>query len=102
MIPPLDTTTQKTQSETTVIITGANSLVSAYNDSGSFIGGNKFTGYSTSTDTGSTWTDRGTIPEAVVGNFGDPVLARNKTTGKLYLATLAAITNGMNIYQFHR
>ncbi len=96
--PTLDTTAQKTQSETTVLLTGGNGIVSSYNDSGSFVSGNKFTGYSTSTDSGSSWTDRGTIPEATVGNFGDPVLARNNATGKVFLATLAANTNGLNIY----
>src|SRR5215813_4884823 len=57
--PALDATAQKTQSETTIVLTGANSAISVYNDSGSFIGVNSFTGYSTSTDMGSTWTDRG-------------------------------------------
>jgi uncharacterized repeat protein (TIGR01451 family) len=98
--PALDATAQKTQSETTLLLIGGNNLVASYNDSGSFLGGvNSFTGYSTTTDMGTTWTDRGIVPLLGDQNFGDPVLARNATTGRVLLATLAGGANGMNIYR---
>jgi hypothetical protein len=101
--PALDITgSQKTQSETAIIRGSGNNLVSAYNDSGAFGGsggGNVFTGYSTSSDNGATWTDRAFIPAGAIGHFGDPVLARNNTTGVIFQATLSAATNGMNIYR---
>ncbi|HKA18702.1 MAG TPA: HYR domain-containing protein [Blastocatellia bacterium] len=97
--PALDATAQKTQSETTIVLTGANSAISVYNDSGSFIGVNSFTGYSTSTDMGSTWTDRGIVPLLGDQNFGDPVLARSAATGSVFLSTLAGGANGINIYR---
>ena len=98
--PVLDTTGQKTQSETTVVVTGANTAVASYNDSGSFLGGvNSFTGYSTTVDGGTTWTDRGIVPLLAQQNFGDPILARNSTNGKVYLATLAGGSFNMDIYR---
>src|SRR6266446_4666805 len=62
--PNLDLTAQDTQSETTLVVFGApgsgSTGCSAYNDSGSFIGGaQKFTGFSRSTDGGATWADKG-------------------------------------------
>ncbi len=98
--PAADATAQKTQSETTIVLTGANTAVAGFNDSGSFLGGvNSFTGYSTSTDMGSIWTDRGIVPLLGQQNFGDPVLARNNTTGTVFLATLSGGAFGMNIYR---
>ena len=98
--PGADATAQKTQSETTIVLTGATNAISAFNDSGSFLGGvNSFTGYSTTTDMGSTWTDRGIVPLLGDQNFGDPVLARSAATGSVFLATLAGGANGMNIYR---
>lgn len=98
--PALDLTAQRTQSESTVLLIGGNNLVASYNDSGSFLGGvNSFTGYSTTTDMGTTWTDRGIVPLLGQENFGDPVLARSASTGSVFLATLSGGTNGMNIYK---
>ena len=98
--PAADSTAQKTQSETSIIVTGANTAVTAFNDSGSFLGGvNSFTGYSTSTDMGTTWTDRGIVPLLGDQNFGDPVLARSAATGTVFLSTLAGGANGINIYR---
>src|SRR5712664_3181954 len=62
--PNLDLTAQDTQSETTLVFLGPDgnnrSGCSAYNDSGSFIGGAlKFTGFSRSTNGGASWTDKG-------------------------------------------
>ena len=98
--PALDVTTQVTQSESTVSLAGGSNLVAAYNDSGSFLGGvQSFTGYSTSTDSGATWTDRLNVPDLGPDNFGDPVLARDNTTGRIFLSTLAGSTNGINVFR---
>jgi len=80
-------TSNFTQSGTTVVAFG-NTVVAAFNDSGSNAGGaNRFTGLARSTDGGSTWTDGGSLPASVGGDAGDPVLARNETTGRIYVAT---------------
>jgi len=91
-----------TQSETSVIAFGSTVLV-AFNDSGSTVGGtNKFTGFSRSTDGGNTFTDGGVLPTSTTGDAGDPVLARNDTTGRIYFATLQFSTSPVNgIAVFH-
>ncbi len=77
-----------TQSETTLTAFG-NTVVVGFNDSGSNAGGsNKFTGFARSTDGGATFTDGGTLPTNPNGDAGDPVLARNEATGRIYYATL--------------
>jgi hypothetical protein len=77
-----------TQSETAILAFGSTVLV-GFNDSGSFTGGaNKFTGYARSTDGGATFVDGGTLPTSAIGDAGDPVLARNETTGRIYYSTL--------------
>ncbi len=81
-------TSQFTQSETSVVAFG-NTVVIGFNDSGSNAGGtNKFTGFTRSTDGGNTFTDGGQLPTNAGGDAGDPVLARNETTGRIYFATL--------------
>jgi hypothetical protein len=80
-----------TQSETTNIAFG-NTIVVGYNDSESFNfagSSSKFTGFSVSTDGGNTFTDEGTLPTNPNGDLGDPVLARDNSTGTIYFATLA-------------
>ncbi len=97
--PTADATAQDTQSETTIAISGRN-LVTAYNDSGSFLGGEShFTGYSYSRDGGATWTDQGSLPDSTEGDAGDPVLATDVSTGRVYLSTLGFNT-GRNIQLF--
>jgi hypothetical protein len=90
-----------TQSETSVIAFGSTVLV-AYNDSGSAVGGtNKFTGFARSTDGGNTFIDGGVLPTNAAGDGGDPVLARNDTTGRVYFATLQFSTtpvNGIDVF----
>ncbi len=80
-------TSNFTQSETAITAFG-NYVVVAFNDAGSFNGNNHFTGWSYSVDGGLTFSDGGTLPASVVGDAGDPVLARNQTTGRIYLSTL--------------
>ncbi len=83
-----------TQSETSIIAFGSNILI-GFNDSGSFTGGaNKFTGYSYSTDGGATFMDGGTLPTSSVGDAGDPVIARNEATGRIYFSTLGFSGSG--------
>src|SRR5438094_5266881 len=89
-----------TQSETTVV-SFASTIVAGFNDSGSnATSGNQFTGWSRSTDGGATWTDGGLLPASAGGDAGDPVLARDNTTGRLYFATLG-FTDG-NVIQLFR
>jgi hypothetical protein len=77
-----------TQSETTITAFG-NNVVIGFNDAGSNAGGaNKFTGWSRSTDGGATFTDGGSLPTTAGGDAGDPILARNNTTGRIYFSTL--------------
>jgi len=101
--PNLDLTAQDTQSETTLVVFGpagnGSTGCSAYNDSGSFIGGaQKFTGFSRSTDGGATWADKGALPTNVNGDAGDPVLARSSLTGTIFLSTLQFSGSGIRVF----
>jgi hypothetical protein len=80
-------TSRFTQSETTLVAFG-NTIIAGFNDSGSFASGAHFTGWSRSTDGGVTWTDGGLLPTSAIGDAGDPVLARDNTTGRIYFSTL--------------
>jgi hypothetical protein len=90
-----------TQSETSVIAFG-NTVLVAFNDSGSTFGGtNKFTGFARSTDNGNSFVDGGVLPTNSVGDAGDPVLARNDSTGRIYFATLqfsSTPVNGIDVF----
>jgi hypothetical protein len=98
--PTTDATAQKTQSETTIVLGSSSNVIGGFNDSGSFVGGaQKFTGYSTSSDSGATWTDKGTLPTNANGDAGDPVLARNTTTGRIYLITLNFTGAGLRLFR---
>ena len=89
-----------TQSETSQVVFG-NTAVVGFNDSGSNAGGtNKFTGWSRSTDGGQTWTDGGTLPTNAAGDAGDPQLARDAVSGRIYFATLG-FSNDDVIQLFH-
>ncbi len=94
-----DATAQDTQSETTIILGSGSNVIAGFNDSGSFIGASKFTGYSTSTDGGTTWVDGGTLPTNAGGDAGDPVLARDEVSGRVYFATLQFTGNGMQMFR---
>lgn len=89
-----------THSETTIVAFGTHVVV-GFNDSGSYQNGatNHFTGYAYSDDSGVTWTDGGTLPNSAGGDAGDPALARDNTTGRIYFATLGF--NVSNIQVFH-
>jgi hypothetical protein len=81
-----------TQSETSNIAFG-NTIVVGFNDSESFNGfggpNSQFTGFSLSTDGGQTFADLGALPPNSNGDLGDPVLARDNTSGTIYFSTLA-------------
>ena len=97
--PAADATAQDTQSETTIVVDGAN-VVAGWNDSGSFIGGAAhFTGFANSTNTGVSFTDRGALPVSAEGDAGDPVLASHDSSNSLYFSTLGFNT-GENIQVF--
>jgi hypothetical protein len=77
-----------TQSETAVVVGSADNVVVGYNDSFLYPS-NHFTGYSISSDGGQTFTDKGAPPASSAGDAGDPILARDNVTGRIYFATLA-------------
>jgi hypothetical protein len=88
-----------TQSETTLVAFG-NTVVVGFNDSGSFTGGsNKFTGFARSTGGGATFVDGGTLPTNPGGDAGDPVMARNNTTGRIYFSTLGFSTSTIQVFR---
>src|SRR5262245_3727575 len=88
-----------TQSETTIVAFGA-TVVVGFNDSGSNSGGtNKFTGFARSTNGGATFTDGGTLPTNPGGDAGDPVLARNNSTGRIYFATLGFSVSTIQVFR---
>ncbi len=100
--PAADATAQNTQSETTIVLGPGGVVLSGFNDSGSFLGGvNKFTGFGRSANSGTTWTDQGALPTAAGnGDAGDPVMARNNTTGTILFSTLNFdLAQNLNIYR---
>ena len=96
-----DLTAQDTESETTLVLGAGSNIVVGFNDSGSFRGPsfNQFTGYSLSTDGGVTFTDKDRLPASVNGDVGDPVLARDTTTGTIYFSTLMFSGSGMQCFR---
>lgn len=92
-----DATAQDTQSETSLALGSGSNLIAAFNDSGSFIGADHFTGWAYSTDGGATWTDPGVLPGT--NDAGDPVLARDNTLGRTYLAALFFNGSGINMFR---
>src|SRR5262249_34514870 len=85
------------QSETSTISFGSTVLVS-FNDSGSNTTGNRFTGYGRSTDAGQTFTDMGALTSGN-NDAGDPVFARDSTTGRIYFMTLPFTGNGFSLFR---
>jgi immune inhibitor InhA-like protein len=88
-----------TQSETAIAAFG-NTVVVGFNDAGSNAGGtNKFTGFARSINGGATFTDGGTLPTNPGGDAGDPVLARDNTTGRLYFTTLGFSVSTIQVFR---
>ncbi|NOT30891.1 MAG: hypothetical protein HOP15_10635 [Planctomycetes bacterium] len=95
--PKADLTAQDTQSETALVLGAGSNLIAGFNDSGSFIGANHFTGWAYSSDGGQSWIDPGVLPGS--DDAGDPVLARDNTTGRTYFACLSFAGVGINIFR---
>jgi hypothetical protein len=97
-----DLTAQDTQSETTLVLGSGSNIVVGFNDSGSFVSpfdGGHFTGYALSTDGGVSFTDKGRLPDSVLGDAGDPVLARDTTSGTIYFSTLTFSGSGVQCFR---
>ncbi len=84
------TSAQDTQSETSLVAAG-NDILVGFNDSTLYNGSSSphFTGLARSGDGGSSFQDLGGLANnAAGGDAGDPALARDNVTGRVYLATL--------------
>ncbi|MEW6730357.1 MAG: proprotein convertase P-domain-containing protein, partial [Acidobacteriota bacterium] len=95
--PQLDLTAQDTQSETSIAIGRNGNVIVGWNDSGSFTGSNAhFTGFGVSTNGGSSFVDKGILPEDPTGegDAGDPIIGVDQTTGRVYFVTLGFQTLG--------
>ena len=81
---------QATHSETSTVVAG-NVIIVGYNDSNQYNGSTllHFTGLSRSTNSGASFQDLGTLPTTPGGDCGDPTLARDNVTGRVYFATLS-------------
>src|SRR5262249_31703642 len=94
--------TDFTQSETTIITvpTSPVTVLVGYNDSEEYNAGatNHFTGWSSSTDGGTSFTDQGALPASSKGDVGDPVLARDTKSGNIYLSTIPFSGNGVQVF----
>jgi hypothetical protein len=78
-----------TQSETSIVAVG-NTICAAWNDSGSDIFTNGFSGFGFSSDGGRTWTDGGAFPPGPGDrHFGDPSLAYSVRDAAFYYAALS-------------
>ncbi len=81
-----DQNASTTQSETSIAVNETTgTYCSGYNDSHSGFVEGSFTGFSRSTDGGTTWDDRGALPS---GSGGDPSVVWRKSDGKFYFAAL--------------
>jgi hypothetical protein len=92
VIPPGGTNSH-TQSETSLALNQTTGTIcSVYNDSyGFFTAGIGFTGFSRSTNAGTSFTDQGAVPVGTGADgtsFGDPSVVWRKKDGKFYLTTL--------------
>src|SRR6185369_3021512 len=79
--PAADTTARDTQLETTLSLGANNTVFSAYVDTGSWDGvsggaNDHLVGLSMSDDGGATWSDLGPLPDTILGDGINPVLAR--------------------------
>jgi hypothetical protein len=93
-----DGSPQNTQSETSVAASG-NKVVVGFNDSlVCCIPALNLTGYSVSTNTGTTFTDKGDLPwKPTVQPIGDPAVAHD-ASGNFYFASLALGSDGLGAH----
>jgi hypothetical protein len=92
VIPPMGTNSH-TQSETSLALNQTTGTIcSAYNDSyGLFTAGIGLTGFSRSTNGGTSFTDQGAVPMGTGDDgtsFGDPSVVWRKKDGRFYLTTI--------------
>ncbi|KAF0247707.1 MAG: hypothetical protein FD167_2892, partial [bacterium] len=101
--PNTDAGANDTQSETSIAVAGNGNLVVGYNDSGSlaFGDGNHFTGYSFSTNGGTSFTDVTNLPDdpSGDGDAGDPIIDVNRTNGNVYMATLGFNIGNLRVFR---
>jgi hypothetical protein len=82
-----DTTDHDTQSTTTIVLGSGSTVITAFNNTALNNGSNLHqVGWSRSTNGGTTWTDGGALPSSAGGDFRSPVLARDQTSGKVYMS----------------
>lgn len=81
------------QHSVTIAVAGPN-VVAAYNDSGS---GGGATGYSVSVDGGDSWLDQGALYDGPLSEFGNPSLAVDELSGRVYLATEGGTGQSRNL-----
>ena len=94
--PTTDSGSSRTQSETSLAINQNNGTIcSGYNDSYHGVTqGQGYTGFSSSTDGGASFTDHGPIGAV---SFGDPSVIWRKSDGKFYIATIHS--SGMGLWR---
>jgi uncharacterized repeat protein (TIGR03803 family) len=98
--PALDTTSQDTQSESSIALGAGSNVIAAFNNSRVNTAlNNHFTGFSHSSNGGSSWTDGGALPASANGDAGDPVLARDELTGSVFLATLCDAGSCVEVFR---
>jgi subtilisin-like proprotein convertase family protein len=98
--PAADLTAQDTQTTPTIALGAGGVILGAFNDSGSAVGGAlQRTGWARSSTGGQTWTDRGTLPLGAGGDGGDPSIARDAFTGRIYLATRMLTAVGVQLFR---
>lgn len=106
--PAADLTARNTQSETSIALAANGNVIVSWNDSGSLQNpsfttpNDKFTGVGISTNGGTSFTDQGTFPTtstALQGDSGDPLIAVDRTSGRVYVATLAFTGAGIQIFR---
>src|SRR5262249_16632465 len=54
---------------------------------------------SSSTNGGTSFTDQGALPASSKGDVGDPVLARDTTSGNIYMSTIPFSGNGVQVFE---
>jgi hypothetical protein len=94
------TSIHDTHSETSLTVTSDGAIVASWNDS-LLINNNpiKLTGWAVSSDNGQTFVDKGVLPTSSFGgDAGDPSLASDQVSGRVYLATIAGNFNQINVF----
>jgi hypothetical protein len=96
-----DTTEHDTQSTVAMVkVQGTSIWVAAFNNSALYTGSNNhIVGWSRTTNDGATWTDGGTLPNSADGDGGEPVLARDNTSGTIYLTTQNFSGSGVQLFR---